>query len=145
MSDNGPLAKVYKVLIVDDHPIVRWGLRELVAAEPDLEVCGEAETLPEALTLVDDAEPDIVVVDLTLKDGHGLDLVQKIKAVSKTKMLVSSMHDESLFAERCTIEHAVLFLCAIEDNIGFGQNASFVGLSAGFDGCSPVPRRNSNR
>jgi len=100
-SDNEPLANVYKVLIVDDHPIVRWGLRELVAAEADLEVCGEAETLPDALAMVEETKPDVVVVDLTLKDGHGLDLVQKIKASgNKTKMLVSSMHDESLFAER---------------------------------------------
>jgi DNA-binding NarL/FixJ family response regulator len=101
MTSTESLAKKYKVLIVDDHPIVRWGLSELVAAEPDLEVCGEAESLPEALRQVDVTEPDIVVVDLTIKDGHGLELVQKIKAGGKrVKMLVSSMHDESLFAER---------------------------------------------
>jgi DNA-binding NarL/FixJ family response regulator len=101
MTSTESLAKKYKVLIVDDHPIVRWGLSELVAAEPDLEVCGEAESLPEALRQVDATEPDIVVVDLTIKDGHGLELVQKIKAGGKrVKMLVSSMHDESLFAER---------------------------------------------
>ena len=91
----------YRILIVDDHPIVRRGLRELVADEPDLEVCGEAEDVAQALSQVAETRPDLVIVDLTLKNGHGLDLVQEIKARhGQVKMLVSSMHDESLFAER---------------------------------------------
>lgn len=91
----------YKILVVDDHPIVRHGLRELVADEPDLEVCGEAEDVSQALQQVEASRPDVVIVDLTLKGGHGLELIQKIKARNAhVKMLVSSMHDESLFAER---------------------------------------------
>ena len=91
----------YRILIVDDHPIVRRGLRELVADEPDLEVCGEAEDVSQALEQLETARPDVVVVDLTLKSGHGLELIQEIKARNdRIKMLVSSMHDESLFAER---------------------------------------------
>jgi DNA-binding NarL/FixJ family response regulator len=98
-SMSGP--KKYRVLIVDDHPIVRRGLADLIAARPDLEVCGEAADVAEGLRLVEATRPDVVVVDLTLKDGHGLDLIEEIKArFDRVKMLVSSMHDESLFAER---------------------------------------------
>ncbi len=91
----------YRILIVDDHPIVRRGFRELVAHEPDLLVCGEAEDAPQALQQIEATRPDVVVIDLTLKSGHGLELIQEIKARDgRIKMLVSSMHDESLFAER---------------------------------------------
>lgn len=91
----------YRVLIVDDHPIVRRGLAELIATRPDLEVCGEAAEIPEALRLVEATRPDVAIVDLTLKGGHGLELIEEIKARhGRVKMLVSSMHDETLFAER---------------------------------------------
>jgi len=100
-TTSRPAPNQYRVLIVDDHPIVRRGLRELIADEPDLDVCGEAEDVDGALQLVDAARPDIVVVDLSLKSGHGLELIQQIKSRDdRIKMLVSSMHDESLFAER---------------------------------------------
>ncbi len=96
---SGP--RKYRVLIVDDHPIVRRGLADLIGARPELEVCGEAEAIPEALRLVEATHPDLVVVDLTLKGGHGLELIEEIRARNdRVKMLVSSMHDESLFAER---------------------------------------------
>jgi len=94
-------ADKFRILIVDDHPIVRRGLRELVADEPDLEVCGEAEDVAGALQQVEALSPDVVVIDLSLKGGHGLELIQEIKARQRpVKMLVSTMHDESLFAER---------------------------------------------
>jgi DNA-binding NarL/FixJ family response regulator len=100
VSSKGRGAK-RRILIVDDHPIVCRGLRELVADEPDLEVCGEAADVSEALQQLEATRPDVVVVDLSLKGGHGIELIQKIKARSdRVKMLVSSMHDESLFAER---------------------------------------------
>jgi len=111
MIGNEARVRPYKVLVVDDHPIVRRGLRELVADEPDLEICGEAEDVAEALRQLDETEPDVVVIDLTLKGGHGLDLIQKIKARGgNTKMLVSSMHDESLFAERTLRAGAVGYI-----------------------------------
>jgi DNA-binding NarL/FixJ family response regulator len=102
MTDpNGLNRQKFKVLIVDDHPIVRRGLRELVADEPDLEVCGEAEDVSGGLQQVETLRPDIAVIDLSLKGSHGLDLIQEIKARKlPVKMLVSTMHDESLFAER---------------------------------------------
>ncbi|NLY02124.1 MAG: response regulator transcription factor [Rhodopirellula sp.] len=91
----------YRVLIVDDHPIVRHGLAELVGHEPDLQVCGEAGDTPEALRQVEATQPHVVIVDISLKSGHGIELIEQIKAkYDQIKMLVSSIHDESLFAER---------------------------------------------
>jgi DNA-binding NarL/FixJ family response regulator len=99
--ESNTKSKKHKILIVDDHPIVRRGLRELISDEPDLDVCSEAEDVAEALRLVEATRPDVVIVDLTLKSGHGLELIQEIKArYDRIKVLVSSMHDESLFAER---------------------------------------------
>ncbi len=90
-----------RILIVDDHPIVRHGLAELIAEEPDLEVCGEASDAPDALRQVETSKPHVVIVDISLKSGHGIDLIEQIKTKDeKVKMLVSSIHDEALFAER---------------------------------------------
>jgi len=92
---------IVKILIVDDHPIVREGLAARISRQPDLKVCGEAEDVLGALELVKTAHPDLVIVDLSLKTGQGLDLIKKIKARHPdTKMLVSSMYDETLYAER---------------------------------------------
>jgi DNA-binding NarL/FixJ family response regulator len=93
--------KTVKILIVDDHPIVREGLAARLGRQPDFEVCGEAEDVADALEKVKTARPDVVIVDLSLKSGQGLDLIKRIKALDMdTKMLVSSMYDESLYAER---------------------------------------------
>jgi DNA-binding NarL/FixJ family response regulator len=90
-----------KILIVDDHPIVREGLAARVARQADLKVVGEAEDVLGALELVKTTHPDLVIVDLSLKTGQGLDLIKKIKVRHPdTKMLVSSMYDETLYAER---------------------------------------------
>jgi DNA-binding NarL/FixJ family response regulator len=94
----GPPAKV---LIVDDHPAVREGLVWRIARQPDLIVCGEAEDVAEALRLVESTEPDVVVIDISLKEGNGIDLIKRIKAHdSSIRMLVCSMHPDSLYAER---------------------------------------------
>lgn len=96
-----PSGKKFRVLLVDDHPLVRRGLAEVISREPDLEVCGEAGDVAEAVGEVDRSQPDIAVIDLTLKTGHGIELLERLKArVPNLKTLVSSMHDESLFAER---------------------------------------------
>ena len=90
-----------KVLLVDDHPLVRRGLADVIAREADLVVCGEASDVIEAMQVVERTNPDLVVVDLSLKSGHGIDLIEQIKARDdRVKVLVSSMHDETLFAER---------------------------------------------
>ena len=90
-----------RALIVDDHPVVRRGLAQLIDREPNLQVCGEAGTVREALQAVADLDPDVVVVDVVLKSGSGIELVKDIKARRPDlPVLVLSMHDESLFAER---------------------------------------------
>jgi DNA-binding NarL/FixJ family response regulator len=95
------LTRKFKVLIVDDHPIVRRGLAELISAEPDMEVNGQAADSAEALKCVERDCPDVAIIDISLKSGHGLELIGQIKEkTDRVKMLVSSMHDELLFAER---------------------------------------------
>jgi len=90
-----------KVLIVDDHPIVRQGLRLMIDAEPDLEVCGEAQSEREARTAIRELSPDVVIVDISLAQGDGLDLVRDVHAHHPhLPMLVLSMHDELIYAER---------------------------------------------
>ena len=90
-----------KVLIVDDHPITRGGLTMLVERESDLEICGEASDIVEALKLASSEKPDIAVIDISLETGNGIELVKDIKSrFPKIRMLVWSMYDESLYAER---------------------------------------------
>jgi DNA-binding NarL/FixJ family response regulator len=90
-----------RILLVDDHPLVRRGVADMLAREADMEVCGEAADVSEAMRLMERTQPDMVLVDLTLRSGHGIELIEKIKARDPhIKTLVSSMHDETLFAER---------------------------------------------
>ena len=90
-----------RVLIVDDHAVLREGLAMVINQEPDLVVCGEAEDAPGALKLVGAVEPDVVIVDLSLVGGSGLELIPDIKAQRPDlPMLVLSLHDETLYAER---------------------------------------------
>ncbi|WP_050024534.1 response regulator transcription factor [Verrucomicrobium sp. BvORR034] len=90
-----------RVLLVDDHPIMRHGLAQLIRAEADLEVCGEGGSAAEGLALVGSLKPDLVVADLTLPDKHGLEFIKDVQSMYPgTLMLVLSMHDESLYAER---------------------------------------------
>ena len=90
-----------KVVIVDDHPLFRERLAQLINHELDLEVVGEAESAKEAIQLVRDRSPDLAIIDITLKGSSGLELIKSIKSLSiGVPMLVLSMHDESLYAER---------------------------------------------
>ena len=90
-----------KVFIVDDHAIVRQGLAELINDQSDLMTCGEAESPPTAMKGIAAASPDVVVVDITLKDGDGIELCRQIHdRWNKLPILVLSMHDESMYAER---------------------------------------------
>jgi DNA-binding NarL/FixJ family response regulator len=89
------------IAIVDDHPLVREGLAARIAAQPDMEVCGEADGIESALELILAKRPALVIVDIALRDGHGIDLIKRIVAAGvNTRMLVVSAYDESLFAER---------------------------------------------
>ncbi|MCP4876216.1 MAG: response regulator transcription factor [Gammaproteobacteria bacterium] len=90
-----------RILIVDDHPLVRTGFAQLIGDCPDLEVCGEAADMAEALKQVETTSPDLAIIDLSLAGGSGLDLIERIKSRNKSiLMLVASMHDETLYAER---------------------------------------------
>ena len=90
-----------RILIVDDHPLVRTGFAQLIGDCPDLEVCGEAGDMAEALKQIDATSPDLAIIDLSLAGGSGLDLIEHIKSRNKDiLMLVASMHDETLYAER---------------------------------------------
>ena len=93
--------KPAKVLIVDDHPIVREGVKRLILQDETLTVCGEAEDVGSALDMLQTAKPDVAVVDITLKKGSGLDFIKTAKNIDPSlKILVLSIHDESVYAER---------------------------------------------
>ncbi len=91
-----------RILIVDDHPVVVWGLQLLINGQPDLTVCGDAADAGPALTLAEQLKPDLVIVDLKLKNSHGLELIKNLHArLPALPVLVLSMYAEELCAERC--------------------------------------------
>lgn len=93
--------KVWRILIVDDHPLVQVGLSSLIEGEPDLQICGKTGKISEALELVRSTAPDLATIDLSLADGNGLDLVKRLRTGhGAVRTLVCSMHDEALFAYR---------------------------------------------
>jgi DNA-binding NarL/FixJ family response regulator len=90
-----------KLVIVDDHPIVREGLAMQIATEPDLELCGEAKDSAGALDLIETNHPDLVLVDIALGNSNGLDLIRRIRErFDEIYILVWSMYPENLYAER---------------------------------------------
>jgi DNA-binding NarL/FixJ family response regulator len=90
-----------RVLLVDDHPVVREALALRIGMQRDLEVCGEAADMSEALQLVAETQPDLAVVDIRLKTGDGIDLIKRIKDRNKhVRIVVWSMHSEELYAQR---------------------------------------------
>ncbi|HMD54922.1 MAG TPA: response regulator transcription factor [Phycisphaerae bacterium] len=96
-SDNG----ISRILLVEDHPVVRESLKRIIQQEACLSVCGEAEDCKQALAMVEATKPHLVILDLTLKDSHGLELVKNLRDQHpKILSLVFSMHEEVLHAER---------------------------------------------
>jgi len=94
-------SKKTRIFVVDDHPLMRDGMALLISSEADLQICGSAGSMQEALKQIPAAEPDLMVVDLSLKDGLGLDLIKTVKErYPKVRMLVVSAYDENLYAER---------------------------------------------
>jgi DNA-binding NarL/FixJ family response regulator len=90
-----------RILLVDDHPLLREGIAQLINQQPDLLICGEAEDRPGALAVLETAHPDLAVVDLSLKNQSGLELIKDFKVRAPGLLvLVLSMHDESFYAER---------------------------------------------
>lgn len=95
------MAEKSKVLLIDDHPLVREWLATLINEQPDLQVCGEAANASAALELIGTAKPDIAVVDISMEGGSGIELIKNIKALHPgVIVIVLSMHDEMQYAER---------------------------------------------
>ena len=90
-----------RILIVDDHPMMRQGLAQLIGMEPDMAVCGEADSAGSAIDAVNVQKPDLVLADISLPGKNGLELIKDFQALQPgLPVLVISMHDESLYAER---------------------------------------------
>src|SRR5262245_17573020 len=88
----------YRIILVEDHPIVRQGLAQLINHQPGLSVVGEADTAAKALDLVRANKPDLVILDVSLPKTNGLELIKQLKAEKPNlPMLVISMHDETLY------------------------------------------------
>jgi DNA-binding NarL/FixJ family response regulator len=101
MPDAQPMTETTRVFLVDDHPLVRESLASLIERQPDLSVCGEADSPGAALHGIAATEPDVAIVDLSLGERTGLDLIRDLKTSHpRVAVLVLSMHDEQLYAER---------------------------------------------
>lgn len=106
-----------RIMIVDDHPMMRDGLTMRISSQDDMEVCGEAATENAAVELVRQLCPDLVLIDISLKEGNGIELVKRIRLLNATtKMLVVSTFEESLYAERALRAGALGYLNKNESN-----------------------------
>lgn len=95
------LPQCKSIFLVDDHVLIRRGLAEMINEQPDMEVCGEAATASDAMEQIRAKMPDLAVIDLSLKEGNGLELIKDIRYTNETiRLIVASMHDEDIFAER---------------------------------------------
>lgn len=100
-----------RIYIVDDHPLVRQGLSQVINNETDMEICGEAEDAPQAMKGVGPANPDVIIVDISLRGNNGLELIKNLKAIHENiRILVFSMHDESIYAQRALRAGAKAFV-----------------------------------
>jgi DNA-binding NarL/FixJ family response regulator len=100
-SLKNPAAAPRRIFVVDDHPLIREGLAAQISTQPGMQMCGEAEDVAEALARIGDANPDLVIVDISLKNGNGIDLVKRLKSKDPALViLVWSMYPENLYAER---------------------------------------------
>jgi len=100
-----------RVLIVDDHPVVRQGIKLMIEAEPDLTICGEAQSEQQARKMVRELKPDALLVDLSLSQGDGFNVVRDVHAhFPGIRVLVLSMHDEAIYAERLLAEGAAGYI-----------------------------------
>jgi DNA-binding NarL/FixJ family response regulator len=101
MTVLSPIRKAKRILIVDDHPLIRDGLTKFLNGEDDLEVVGSAQTAREAIDAVAHSKPDLLIVDITLEGANGIELIKNVRAQHRSlPVLVVSMHDENLFALR---------------------------------------------
>lgn len=93
--------KKYKIVVIDDHPIVRHGLRELINSDSNYVVCGEAEDSESGWNLIKKHKPDLAIIDISLKDSNGIDFIKAVlRRIPDFLILVISMHDENMYGER---------------------------------------------
>jgi DNA-binding NarL/FixJ family response regulator len=147
-----------RILIVDDHPMMRHGIAQLIGAEPDLAVCGEAENARDAFDVVGILKPDLVLADISLPDKNGLELLKDLQAILPSlPLLVVSTHDETFYAERVlraggrgyimkqeggqklmqAIRHVLSGKIYVSEKISAGILETFSGQRAGAEG-SPM-------
>jgi len=115
-----PSGRKTRILVVDDHPLVREGLAARISPQPDLEICGEADSVATALEQIVESSPDVCLIDVQLVDSHGIDLIKEIHGrFPSIKMLVVSAFDESLYAERALRAgaHGYINKRELQDNI----------------------------
>lgn len=122
MNEQGPFAsrRQTRILVVDDHPLVREGLAARISPQPDLEICGEAASVEAALIQVKATSPDLCIIDIQLFESHGIDLIKELHTrFPRIKMLVVSAFDESLYAERALRAgaHGYINKRELQDNI----------------------------
>src|ERR1700757_4738863 len=99
--NSNPVTVKHRIFVVDDHPLVREGLTNLINGQDDLMVCGEAEDSAEAVAGIARTQPDIALIDISLKNESGLELIKNLENQSpQVALIVLSMHDENLYAER---------------------------------------------
>jgi DNA-binding NarL/FixJ family response regulator len=98
---SSPAQKKSRILIIDDHVMVREGVAEIIKHEPDLDVCGTATTADEGIEAVRKLKPDLILVDITLPGKNGIEFIKDVRAMNPDlRILVMSMHDESLYVDR---------------------------------------------
>lgn len=108
---------VIRVLVVDDHALVRNGLTALVMSQADMEICGEADSAGQALAVLDKSPAHVAVVDLSLKEGNGIQLIKDLKLRHpEIRIVVSSMHEETTYAERALQAGAMAYIHKREDS-----------------------------
>ncbi len=114
MTIEGPLKEnqsATRIMIVDDHPALCEGLGHRIDAQPDLEVCGQAADVDEALAKIGDLHPEVIIVDIALKNSDGLELIKSVdKRYKHVRTLVHSMYEEAVYADRCLHAGAMGYL-----------------------------------
>lgn len=98
--------KKASILVADDHPVVRYGVTRILGMEPDMEICGEAENQEQVLAAIKKRRPDLIILDISMKDTDGLKLTRLVTRQYKIPVLILSMHDETLFASKALIAGA---------------------------------------
>ncbi len=115
-SSNPTMATESRILVVDDHPLVRQGIAQFINQEKDMTVCGEASDGHEALSIIEELKPDLVIVDIEMKGLGGMELVSNMKVqYPDIPVLMLSMHDENLYAQRALSAGARGYLMKEED------------------------------